>query len=392
MMLPLNRRAFLKSTAATGASMALLPTALGEIASSPLPGDARSRVVEVSAPGVVTFQKSRWDLDRVKNMVHEGMKTLTGKKDLAEAWKCFVKADDTVGVKLNSGAGHRQIGTKRPILDAVLEGVRLAGVPDERIIVWDQIKEYVVKGYCKRNKIFPDDTEVRYEGCAPALKREHYMEGKPLDGFDTTPIEFPWGRVKVAKLLDEMTAIINLPVLKDHACAGVTLALKNISHAIVDKPWLCHGNCCVPYIPDIVGIPAVKDKLRLHILDAILGLAEGGPSMASLDHVFVHEKMLLSADPVALDAVGCEWIVDARKKMGYVPLEQADNRIKAEEAALKAQKHKEETGEELPIDPESIKGRPATHIAASAKKGLGIADRKRIDVIPLTVEAAPEEE
>jgi hypothetical protein len=351
----MNRRTFLKTTAATGASLALVPR-VSVRAMAPRAADpAKSRVVEAFAPGVMGKGK-RPDDPRVRKMLEQGILELTGKEDLAEAWRCFVKPDDVVGLKVNP-AGGRALVTHRAILETVIDGVRLAGVPNERIFLWEQVEEYLSRHYFTAERIRPEELGIGITGCTPALRPEHFREGKPLPGFDTEPIEFDWGEVKVAELItSKLTAIINLPVLKDHACSGVTLSLKNISHAVIHTPWFCHANACDPYIADIVNIPTVRDKLRLHILDGLQGLAEGGPNFRTWDHVFTKERLLLSADPVAVDSIGHEWIAAVRKERDYPPLEEAPNRIPGQE------------------------GRPATHIATAAARGLGTDDPARIDL------------
>jgi len=376
----INRRTFIKTTAAASASFSVLqnPISCEEEKEQNKAGDKKSRVVEVAAPGVV-LEKRKLDYDRAKQMVDKGILALTGKKDLPSAWACFVKPDDIVGIKLNacfSGFGG-VITAKKPIVRAVVEGVKSAGVPEKNIIIWDQIKETLMKYYVKHMKMDEEFSEVTFEGCAPRLRKEHYMEGKPLDGFTSDPIVFPWGKVKIADLITKkLTAIINIPILKDHACSGVTLSLKNISHAVVDIPWHCHENCCDPYIADIVNIPVIKDKLRLHILDGIFGVAEGGPPLLSFNHLFVKESLLLSADPVAVDSLGLKWVEAARKKMGFCPLEEAENKIELEK-------------------PNPKKGRPAIHIATAAARGLGTNDPKMIDLVKVDIpksEKAPAEE
>jgi len=289
-------------------------------------------------------------------MVDKGMLALTKKKTLAEAWRCFVKPDDKVGIKLNSGAGDLFIGTKTPIFEAVIDGVRAAGVPDKNIIVWDQVDMYLQYAL-KRWKIEkPEEGGIRYIGCTPKLDPKSL--DKPLPGYETDPVKFDWGEIRVAELVaNEMTAIINIPVLKDHSCSGVTLALKNISHAVVNIPWLCHADCCDPSIADIVNIPCVRDKLRLHILDGIFGLADGGPGRQPLTKFFRPEKLLFSADPVAIDTIGCEWVVAARKEMEFPPLEEAKNAI------------------------EGVEGRSPKHIATAAGYGLGTNDRNQMDIV-----------
>jgi uncharacterized protein (DUF362 family) len=363
----INRRTFIKSTAATGASFALFRSALSD--SEPPGGEetGKSRVVQVASPGVVK-EGRRLDNPHVRKMVERGILELTGKKDLAAAWKCFVKPDDVVGIKLNSGDGKRFISTKKPILEVVIDGVQAAGVPANKIIVWDQVEESLHGRYCRIQKMKRVEGGVQYRGCTPTLRKENYMEGKPLDGFETEPVKFSWGQVKVAELVaNELTAIINLPVLKDHACSGVTLSMKNISHAVVDQPWHCHDDSCDPYIADIVNIPVVRDKLRLHILDGIFGVAEGGPPLMSMNHLFNEEKILLSTDPVAVDTIGCTWVVEARKKKGYPPLEEAENKIPG------------------------FKGRPPKHIATAAARGLGTNDVKKIELVKVDLPVEPVE-
>jgi len=377
----INRRDFLKKAAVTGACVNLAPLAPSLSAragasaeSTPQPEEPRpqvgkkSRVVDVHAPGVLLDGKKPHS-DTVHAMISDGMLALTGESDLQGAWGRFVSPDDVVGIKVNGAAG-RLMGTHREVLEAVIDGIRQAGVPARQIIVWDQVERFLHEFYLRRIGIDPAKTEdgVQYRGCTAELKKEHWMDGQPLPGYDTEPVKFAWGQVRLAELVqNEITAIINLPVLKDHSCSGVTLALKNISHAIIDQPWHCHGNCCDPYIADIVGIPSVQKKLRLHILDALFGLADGGPGVKSRAMMFPKERILLSRDPVAIDAIGRDWVVEGRREKKLVPLEEALNAL-----------------------PE-ITGRAPRHIATAAARGLGTDDPARMERIELAI-AGPDQE
>jgi len=113
----------------------------------------------------------------------------------------------------------------------------------------------------------------------------------------------------------------------------------------------------------------VRSKLRLHILDGLLGQADGGPGFRTWNDMFVHEKMLFSVDPVAMDTIGRDWLAAARKEKGLPPLEEAENRV-----------------------PGETKGRPPKHIDTAAARGLGTNDRERIEITQLTVPAQEEEE
>jgi uncharacterized protein (DUF362 family) len=354
----MNRRDFIKTAVSAGASLAVFPGLScsddGPAARLQPSGTApKSRVVEVFAPGVVSGD-FKCKSGHLKGMVERGVKELTGESNLAEAWSCFVKPEDMVGIKLNSWGG-RLISSKMGIMEAVVEGVRMAGVPADRIIVWDQVEENLLK-YMKRRNIEPEEGGIRFRGCVKNLTKESYEKDKTIEGFDTEPVAFPWGRIRIAELLEnELTAVINLPVLKQHDTAGVSGAMKNISHAVVDTPWNCHDNFCNPYIPDIVGIPGVRDKLRLHILDGIMGVAHGGPALKSMNHLLIRERLLFSTDPVAVDSIGRGWIEEACREKGFPAV--------AETAG-----------------PPGMKGEPAGYIAAAAEKGLGKDNPEHVDL------------
>src|SRR4029078_1846935 len=83
------------------------------------------------------------------------------------------------------------------------------------------------------------------------------------------------------------------PVLKDHRSAGVTLALKNMSHGMNNNvarshlSGIAHGfdtpakslgpNQCNTFIPQAVAQSRLREKATLHILDGLIGVYEGGP-------------------------------------------------------------------------------------------------------------------
>ena len=357
---PIRRREFIKGAAAAGASVALLPGTACRAGEKPAAPSEKSRIVEVFAPGIVD-EEHRPNEDWLARVVGQGVMELTGEDDLAAAWKRFVRPDDVVGIKINSW-GNRLVSAKRSIMWAVADGVRAAGVPAERIVVWDQYQNNL-DDYVRRRKLEQRAGGTRFEACSPPVTKEQARKPEPLPGFDTDKVRLPWGEVRVAELVaNELTAIINLAVLKDHLTAGVSGALKNISHAVVERPWQCHDNFCDPYIADIVNIPVVRDKLRLHILDAVVGIAAGGPQLQSLDRLFINERLLLSTDPVALDRIGYDWIAATRLERGYSPMESRTDRAPG------------------------MTGIPGGYIATAAARGLGIDDRAAMNIAKIRSE------
>ena len=72
-----------------------------------------------------------------------------------------------------------------------------------------------------------------------------------------------------------------LPVLKDHGSAGVTGALKNMSHGSVNNVARSHStpatNVCNQFIPEVVSHPILRKKCVLQIMDGIKGVFQRGP-------------------------------------------------------------------------------------------------------------------
>ena len=129
-----------------------------------------------------------------------------------------------------------------------------------------------------------------------------------------------YGAVKISKILtEEVDSLINVGLLKDHGLAGVSIALKNISHGVISHPDIFHDNSCDPFIAAINSIPVIKNKIKLHICNGIVGLYEGGP-MPQRRHVWNNNGIILSKDPVALDTIGMNIIEEKRKEKELISL------------------------------------------------------------------------
>ena len=147
-------------------------------------------------------------------------------------------------------------------------------------------------------------------------------------------------------LTEEADSLINVGLLKDHGLAGVSIALKNISHGVISHPDNFHDNSCDPFIAAINSIPVIKDKIKLHICNGIVGLYEGGP-MPQKRHTWNDNRIILSRDPVALDTIGMNIIEGKRKEKNLRSLFNRPN---------------------LPV-----------HIETAAKYGLGVCDLNLIN-------------
>jgi len=148
---------------------------------------------------------------------------------------------------------------------------------------------------------------------------DHYMDmALTMPGYDAGNLTAR--RSYAAQFITkQVNKLINLPVLKDHQSAGVTLALKNLSHGLVNNVNRSHSsytlNACGAFIPAVVSMPMIRNKAVLHILDGIKGLYHGGPS-AKPQFVWEHQTMYFATDPVALDRIGWKALDDKRVAVG----------------------------------------------------------------------------
>ena len=121
-----------------------------------------------------------------------------------------------------------------------------------------------------------------------------------------------------------MNKIVLLPVLKDHGSAGVTGALKNMSHGLVNNVCRSHNtpdtNVCNQFIPQVVAHPIIRKKCVLHIMDGIKGVYQGGPSASRPEWTWENNALLFATDPVAMDHVLWRQIDAKRKEKGLPPV------------------------------------------------------------------------
>lgn len=272
------------------------------------------------------------DLSIASDVVNRGMLSLTGKRTPDLAWKSLFRPDDVVGIKVNA-LGGRPIATHPKVVHAIVKGLKLAGIPDENIIVWDRLTRelrhsgYTINQSKKGVKCFGTDTD-----------------------YDRNPeIVGSIGSCFSGMVSSYCTALINVPVLKDHDLAGVSLSLKNFYGAI-HNPNKYHDNNCDPYIADLNTHPYIKDKLRLIVCDAITLQYQGGPAHKP-QHALDYRSLLFSRDPVAIDRIGATIIEEKRKEKGLPSLKEA--------------------------------GRDPIHIATAARKGLGAGDPDQIEFVEL---------
>jgi hypothetical protein len=371
-----SRRTFLAGTISGVASAVLLGHGLPAMALESripseafgIPGPFPGRVVEVRHPGSVVGD--RVEREPVRDMVARGMRELTGAGDATEAWRRFFGPGDIVGIKVNPVGAPYAISSFA-LVHEVVAGLRSAGVTPRDIVVFDRYRaEFRHAGYPEN---LPDG--VRWDAAVEAFDTAQL----DIDGYDRDVYrEIDLVSVRYHDPTDERTRrshlclivsravnkIVSLPVLKDHSYAGVTLALKNMSHGFVNNVARSHANsataACNTFIPAIVSMPAIRSKVVLHILDGTKALFDAGPQ-GSAATVWNNGALYFATDPVALDHIGWETIDAKRQAMG-LPLVVDAYARRPDEKPQPSDSH-----------------RQPQHIALAAALGLGVFDRVKID-------------
>jgi hypothetical protein len=285
-------------------------------------------VVAAERAGVVTNRV--YDRAVVREMINKGMMELTGAPSPEEAWRFFFEPSDVVGLKLNP-VGKPHVISSPEVVQEIIAGVRLAGVPLKNIVAYDRYKrEFLQAGF---DKWLPDGVRWTWGTDAP-----NYLQ-LDMDMYDSSqyvemPLVLPKAnprdphhrRSYLANFISkDVNKMINLTPLKHHQSAGVTLALKNLSHGLVNNVSRSHStpslNSCGTFIPNIVDHPIIRQKVVLNIVDGVLGAWHGGPIGNRLEKfVWEHKTIYFSTDPVAIDKIGWKAIDTRRREAGMEPI------------------------------------------------------------------------
>jgi len=276
-------------------------SAFGGRAAAPGAPTGRSRIV-LAREGLLRPTGETLDPDRLLALLDRSMQAYFDRDDPVEPWKMLFRPDEIVGLKVNclSGLGN---STSPELVEAVCERLQQAGVPAQNILIWDRLNKDLDKGGFK----------IRYEG------RGVRCFGNEAMGFEDELSTFGQaGSLLCRTLTRACDCVINMPVVKDHSIAGVTISLKNMFGAI-HNPNKYHLNVGDPYIPDVYMLSEIRSKTRLIVCDATTVQYEGGPSFIPY-WAWAFDGLLVGQDPVALDYTGWRLIEKKRAEEGIKSL------------------------------------------------------------------------
>ncbi len=325
----MRRRTFLAQTLLAPHVAALrgaaAPTAGG---ASGIPGPYRGRVVAIRHESSVI--SGRYQREPVRAMMRRGMMELTKAPTWTEAWRVLFKPGDVVGIKVNP-VGQPFLISAPEVFQEIVAGLGEAGVKRADIVAYDRYRDQFLSGGF--HKWLPEGVRWSSASSTGTDGLQLDMEGYDADHYMEMALVAPKGnpsnphhrRSYVARFLTrEVNKLVNLGVLKHHQSAGVTIALKNLSHGLLNNVARSHAsksnNACGMFIPTAVDVPVIRQKTVLNIIDGIFGAYHGGPGSAVRKYLWEHKTLYFATDPVAVDTIGLEVIDTKRAQSGMQPI------------------------------------------------------------------------
>jgi uncharacterized protein (DUF362 family) len=293
-----NRREFVKEMVA-GAAVLKAGTGL---ALAETKAEEKSRVVIVRDAKLRTSGPAP-DATRVAAMLDHAMQTYFHAQNPVQPWKQIVRPGQVVGLKVNTLG--RALSPSPALVAAICERLQQAGIKAGDIIVWDRSsRDMQAAGF----KLTTAPGAVRYFASDTA-------------GYEDASVSFGTVTTRLSKIFTQCDVIINMPVLKNHNLAGVTMAMKNM-YGVINNPNAMHGTACNPSIADLNMIPQIRQKVRFVVGDMMTALYEGGPGYKP-EYAWNEDGLIVGEDRVAIDTVCAQIIERKRAEKGLKTLEQA---------------------------------------------------------------------
>ena len=329
-MVQLSRREFLLGAAAAGAALTLgrRPSHSTRAARSAFPSN---RVVHTQSDAATYWDYATgWYGDYVSQpvvdaMTDRGVMALTNTVTLADAWRALIPAytsGQIVAIKINlnnadCNDGDQVIDALPQPVNSVIRGLKAIGVPEDNIWVYDVTSgwhngEMPARLVAQITALYPNvQFHSNESGCSIALgysstEKIHFAvpSGKPA--ISNRPI---------CNALVGASYLINMPIMKKHGMAGVTLGFKN-HFGSFDSCQLVHWSVDLgdgEYVSTYNGLVDIYDNAHFRN-KTVLTLGDGlyGARINNYDEVpspwptFGNKSpnsLFFSMDPVAIDCV-----------------------------------------------------------------------------------------
>jgi hypothetical protein len=313
------------------------------------------RVVWVHNPDVTNANMANtstdnWSLDKncnqqlVDSMLASGVRRIGGKSNVKEAWdgifkyfnekhgkgsvgytpgeKFAIKINLTNSAVSSSTSATRMDASPQMVLGILRQLIEVVGVPQSDIWIGDNYRKFRNDYYTKCHTVYPD---------------VHYVDGNGGSGREQTKpsaeqlLQFSDGQetASIPQHYVNATYFINMPCLKSHDTAGITLAAKNHQGSILhsgDSPAnqsAQYMHYCFPqnnantdqyrHLVDYIGHEELGGKTLLYIVDGLWagrsweGFLEKW-KMAPFNNDYP-SSLFFSQDAVAIESVGFDFLL-----------------------------------------------------------------------------------
>jgi uncharacterized protein (DUF362 family) len=314
----LSRRQFLKLSGLLAGLAALQPR-LSLVAA---PSTTKPKVVHVYCPQATDWDfSSGWWGDHVSQgvvseMVDRGVMELTGRRTRGDAWRALIPSytpGQRVAIKVNFNNATSQDDSDNVIdaliepVNAVVAGLKEIGVAESDVWVYD-----AVRAIPNRFQSGCDYPGVQFSG-GWGTNHQGFSATERVT-FDTPSGSPSLANQRISNVLVNADYLINMPIMKKHCCAWVTLSFKNHFGSIENCAAL-HGhtfpyedNYTSSYNPlvDIYKNQHFSGKTVLTIADGLYGSKGDQSSIPQPWTTFDNDapnSLFFSQDPVAIDSV-----------------------------------------------------------------------------------------
>ena len=221
--------------------------------------------------------------------------------------EAFVRKGQTVVIKPNiawASSPQRAANTNPELIGAIVRATLKAGA--EKVFVFDHTCDYWKKSY-------------EMSGIEKAaLKAGAQVVSGDIES-DYREVTVPNGTIlktqKVHRLIIDSDVFINVPILKSHGSATLTMAMKNLMGTVWDRRhWHREG------LHQAIADFAAYRTPDLNILDAFRVMEKNGPRGTSEDDVRIMKAQLISKDMVAIDAAGARLLGKSPESIKYIPI------------------------------------------------------------------------
>lgn len=279
----MDRRDFLKTVAIAGAAMSIRRVDAMDILSQTFDqagGGKADLVAVMGGEPEAMFRKAIEEMGGIEQFVKRGQK-VTIKPNIG--WD-----------KVPELAGN----TNPKLIAEIVKQCFAAGAKE--VTVFDHTCDDWVK--CYKNSGIEDAAKRAGAKVVPAHLESYYR-----------PVKLPEGKkLKSAKIHEAILNAdvwINVPVLKNHGGANLSISMKNMMGIIWDRQFF-HQNDLQQCIADICTLPK---KPVLNIVDAYRVMKTNGPRGRSAADVVDAKSLFLSQDIVAVDTAAATFFNQIRE-------------------------------------------------------------------------------